>query len=92
MAKTAGVYRFSDLPTASQAEDPLSCPYCSAAGHRNNRHRWVISDLQAADQAEASGRDVVGIVDGAKVTVLSPTANLASSLKAIALERASKGI
>tara|TARA_R110000824_G_scaffold331581_2_gene518240 strand:- start:375 stop:608 length:234 start_codon:yes stop_codon:yes gene_type:complete len=77
MAKTAGVYRFNNLPPASQAA---------------NRNTWNLSSLNPSDQAEAAGRDVCAIVDGTEVTVMSPTGNLAAALRAVAAERITKGI
>jgi len=92
MAHTAGVYRFSDLPAASQAKDLITCPSCLYAGNRDNRHRWVLASLQPGNQSEAQHRDRVALVDGTKVTILAPSGNIAQALRAIAAERVVKGI
>jgi len=77
VSRIAGVYRFTDLPSATQAKNPTL---------------WILSDLQPGDQPEAASRDICGIVDGTKVIVMSPTGNVASALSAVRIERGIKGI
>lgn len=75
--RSVAVFRRNQLPSQAQAKAV---------------RRLTLSDLSAAQQAQAQGRDLVCIIDGDEQTILAPTGSLYPALKGVSEERELQGI
>lgn len=75
--RSAAIFTLNSLPAAAQAK---------------SRRSLTISDLHSSQQAQANGRDVVAIIDGAYTHILSPTGDFAAAVLGIREERELQGI
>lgn len=75
--RSVAVFRRNQLPSQAQGK---------AVG------KLTRADLSASQQAQASGRDLVCIIDGDEQTILAPTGSLYPALKGVSEERELQGI
>lgn len=72
MPRTASVFNFDDLPGSAKAKE---------------RRKLSLSDLSPAQRALAESTDITAIVEGDTTTVLAPSGDFPSAVKAVRLAR-----